>query len=359
MAVPQTSGDQAAYVALGVPSVSLASRPEGPLAGGGLPTEDALGDSGRTAETLISSLDRSDALPAPTIGLVVNGRELRPVMSRVVILLLALPLLVAAIDLAVRLRRAGVRLVPFVAALLWRLLPVVVALLVGHLLAIAGMIASPAGGWPPLAESVPFDLAATVAIVLSAGAGVLAWLVVRARAVRRDAEVASRAATGVIALGALCLLLWIVSPFALLIALPAAHAALIATRARRPWQVVGLALVAAVPAVLLVWWASGRIDRGIPYSAWYLVETTVSGARGVVGPVLAAAILVTAWSLGSLVLSRVRRGLIAAGPYRPVPTEDERLARRGQRPLTRRGIMRRDRDHDREGGGTAVGGGSS
>ena len=359
MAVPQTSGDQAAYVALGVPSVSLASRPEGPLAGGGLPTEDALGDSGRTAETLISSLDRSDALPAPTIGLVVNGRELRPVMSRVVILLLALPLLVAAIDLAVRLRRAGVRLVPFVAALLWRLLPVVVALLVGHLLAIAGMIASPAGGWPPLAESVPFDLAAIVAIVLSAGAGVLAWLVVRARAVRRDAEVASRAATGVIALGALCLLLWIVSPFALLIALPAAHAALIATRARRPWQVVGLALVAAVPAVLLVWWASGRIDRGIPYSAWYLVETTVSGARGVVGPVLAAAILVTAWSLGSLVLSRVRRGLIAAGPYRPVPTEDERLARRGQRPLTRRGIMRRDRDHDREGGGTAVGGGSS
>jgi hypothetical protein len=355
MAVPQTSGDQAAYVALGVPAVSLASRPESPLAGGTLPTADALGDSGRTAETLVASLDRSDALPAPAIGLLVNGRELRPVMSRLVILLLALPLLVAALDLAVRLRRAGVRLTPFIAALLWRLLPVVAALLVAHLLAMAGMIASPAGGWPPLAESVPFDLAATVAILLSVGAGVLTWLVVRHRAMRRDAEVASRAAAGVIALGGLCLVLWLISPFALLLALPAAHAALVATRARRTWQVVGLALVAAAPAVLLAWWASGRIDRGVPYTAWYLLETTVSGARGVAGPVVAAAVLVTAWSMGALVLSRVRRGLTSAGPYRPVPTDDERMARRGQKPMPRRSIIRRGRKD----GSTPVGGGRS
>ena len=122
----------------------------------------------------------------------------------------------------------------------------------------------------------------------------------------------------------------------------AAHAALVATRATRPWQVVGLAVAAAIPAVLLVWWASGRIDRGFPYSTWYLMETTVSGARGIVGPVLAAAILVVVWSLGSLVMSRVRRALVAAGPYRPVPTEDERLARRGRRPLPSFGRRRGD-----------------
>ncbi|MGB1377249.1 MAG: hypothetical protein ACPG7S_05410, partial [Miltoncostaeaceae bacterium] len=129
--------------------------------------------------------------------------------------------------------------------------------------------------------------------------------------------------------------LWLASPFGLLVALPAAHAALVATRARRPWQVVCLALVAAAPAVLLTWWVAGRIDRGIPYTAWYLIETTASGARGVTGPLLAAAVLVTVWSLGSLVMSRVRRGLVASGPYRPVPTEDERMARRGRRPLPR------------------------
>ncbi|MGB1674817.1 MAG: hypothetical protein ACPHJV_00320 [Miltoncostaeaceae bacterium] len=335
MAVPQTSGDQAAYIALGIPAVSLASRPEGPAMGGGLPAEDSLGDAGRTAETLIASLDEVDTVPAPAAGVIINGRELRPVMSRVVILLLALPLLVAALDLIVRLRRAGVRITPFVAALLWRFVPVVVALLVAHLLATAGMIAPAAGGWPPLAEQVPFDLAAIVAIVLSVGAGVLAWLAVRHRATRRDAEVASRAATGVIALGVVCVLLWLASPFGLLVALPAAHAALVATRARRPWQVVCLALVAAAPAVLLTWWVAGRIDRGIPYTAWYLIETTASGARGVTGPLLAAAVLVTVWSLGSLVMSRVRRGLVASGPYRPVPTEDERMARRGRRPLPR------------------------
>ncbi|MGA0067907.1 MAG: hypothetical protein ACO3PB_00390 [Miltoncostaeaceae bacterium] len=357
MAVPQTSGDQSAYIASGIPAASLAARPQGPLTSNiALAKEDSLGDAGRTAETLVASLDEADALPGPAAGVVINGRELRPVMSRIVILLLALPILVASIDLAVRLRRAGVRLVPFMAALLWRLLPVVAALLVGHLLVTAGMLAGVAGGWPPLAEAVPFDLPAVVAILLSVGAAVLTWVTVRHRAMRRDAEVASRAAAGVIALGVLCLLLWLASPFALLIALPAAHCALIATRATRPWQVVGLGLVAVAPAVLLVWWVAGRIDRGIPYSAWYLIETTVAGGRGIIGPILAAAMLVAVWSLGSLVMSRVRRGLVAAGPYRPVPTEDERLARRGRRPmpsLTRRG---RKRDAARDG---AVGGGRS
>ena len=357
MAVPQTSGDQSAYIASGIPAASLAARPQGPLTSNvALAKEDSLGDAGRTAETLVASLDEADALPGPAAGVVINGRELRPVMSRIVILLLALPILVASIDLAVRLRRAGVRLVPFMAALLWRLLPVVAALLVGHLLVTAGMLAGVAGGWPPLAEAVPFDLPAVVAILLSVGAAVLTWVAVRHRAMRRDAEVASRAAAGVIALGVLCLLLWLASPFALLIALPAAHCALIATRATRPWQVVGLGLVAVAPAVLLVWWVAGRIDRGIPYSAWYLIETTVAGGRGILGPILAAAMLVAVWSLGSLVMSRVRRGLVAAGPYRPVPTEDERLARRGRRPmpsLTRRG---RKRDAARDG---AVGGGRS
>jgi hypothetical protein len=358
MALPQTSGDQAAYIALGLPSISLASRPQGPAVGGNLATEDALGDAGRTAETLVASLDLVDSVAAPAAGVIINGRELRPVMSRIVILLLALPILVAALDLAVRLRRAGVRLLPFAAAILWRFVPVIVALLVAHLLATAGMLAGSSGGWPPLPDEVPFDLAAIVAIVLSIGAGVLAWLLVRHRATRRDAEVASRAGAGVIALGVVCLLLWLASPFALLIALPAAHAALVATRSTRPWQVIGLALVAAVPAVLLVWWASGRIDRGIPYSVWYLLETTVSGARGIIGPVLAAAILVAVWSLGSLVMSRVRRGLVAAGPYRPVPTEDERLARRGRRPLPSFGRRRRDaraaeREREPVGGGGA------
>ncbi len=343
MAVPQTSGDQAAYIALGIPSVTLASRPEGPLSGGNLATEHALGDAGRTAETLIASLDQGDALAAPALGLVISERELRPVMSRIVILLLALPILVAALDLTVRLRRAGVRLLPFIAALLWRLLPVVTAILVAHLLVTAGMMAGASGGWPPPAAQVPLDLPAVVAVLLSVGAGVLAWRVVRHRAMRRDAEVASRAATGVIALGAICLLLWLASPFALLIALPAAHAALVVTRARRPWQVVALGLVAAAPAVLLAGWAAGRIDGDLPYAAWYLLETTVAGARGILGPVLAAAILVVVWSLGSLVMSRVRRGLVAAGPYRPVPTEDERMARRGRRPLPRPSFTRRDR----------------
>lgn len=356
MAVPQTTGDQAAFIASGIPAVSLASRSEGSAPGGNLATEAALGAAGRTAETLLGALDLTDVVPAPASGVLIGGRELRPVMSRIVILLLALPLFVAALDLAVRLRRAGVRLVPFVVALGWRLATVIVALLLAHLLAIAGMVAPASGGWPPITEDVPFDLPAMVAILLSVGAGLLTWLAVRHRAMRRDAEVASRASAGVIALGVLCVLLWTTNPFALLIALPAAHAALVATRARRRWQVAALFVTATVPVVLLAGWIGTRIDRGIPYSAWYLLETTVSGARGVVGPVLAAAVAVAVWSLGSLVVGRVSKGLVAAGPYRPVPSEDERLARRGRRPLPsfrRRGRATREREHGNANGGRA------
>lgn len=350
MAVPQTSGDQAAYIADGIPAVSLAARPEGPLVGGGLATEAALGVAGRTAETLLGALDQADAVSGPAAGVLIGGRELRPLMSRIVIVLLALPLLVAALDLAVRLRRARVRLMPFMAALGWRLLPVVVAMLVAHLLATAGMPASVAGGRPPLADAVPFDWPAMVAVLLSIGAAVLTWLVVRHLAIRRDAEVASRSGADVIALGAVCVLLWITSPFSLLLALPAAHAALIATRARRPLQVIALAVAAAVPAILLVVWAGGRIERGFAYSAWYLLETTVAGGRGVVGPLLAAAVLVVVWSLGALVMNRVRRGLVAAGPYRPVPSHGERMARRGRRSPSSL-TDHHPRDGERVGGG--------
>lgn len=340
MGVPQTSGDQAAYITAGIPSISLASRPQTPLVGGNLATEAALGTAGRTAETLLGALDLVDRVPRPSAGLIIGGRELMSVMSRVVILLLSLPILVAALDLFVRLRRAGVRVVAFIVALAWRLLPVVVGMLVAHLLATAGMMASASGGWPPLADDVPFDLPAVVAMLLSIGAGALTWLVVRDRATRRDHEVASRAASGIIALGGVCLLLWVVNPFALVVALPPAHAALVSTRAKRTWQVVALGLIAISPLVLLCAWISTRIDRGIPQSAWYLLETTLAGGRGLLVPVLAAAVLVITWSLASLVVRRTRRGLMAAGPYKPVPSEDERLARRGRRRETTGGPAR-------------------
>lgn len=340
MGVPQTSGDQAAYITAGIPSISLASRPQTPLVGGNLATEAALGTAGRTAETLLGALDLVDRVPRPSAGLMIGGRELMSVMSRVVILLLSLPILVAALDLFVRLRRAGVRVVAFIVALAWRLLPVVVGMLVAHLLATAGMMASASGGWPPLADDVPFDLPAVVAMLLSIGAGALTWLVVRDRATRRDHEVASRAASGIIALGGVCLLLWVVNPFALVVALPPAHAALVSTRAKRTWQVVALGLIAISPLVLLCAWISTRIDRGIPQSAWYLLETTLAGGRGLLVPVLAAAVLVITWSLASLVVRRTRRGLMAAGPYKPVPSEDERLARRGRRRETTGGPAR-------------------
>jgi hypothetical protein len=61
--------------------------------------------------------------------------------------------------------------------------------------------------------------------------------------------------------------------------------------------VVVLGVVAISPLVLLCAWMSGRIDRGIPQSAWYLLETTLAGGRGLLVPLLAAAVLVITWSM--------------------------------------------------------------
>ena len=46
------------------------------------------------------------------------------------------------------------------------------------------------------------------------------------------------------ALSVLLLVIWIVRPYALVLAVPAAHAALLATTARRPWHLPALAALA-------------------------------------------------------------------------------------------------------------------
>ena len=52
------------------------------------------------------------------------------------------------------------------------------------------------------------------------------------------------------------------------------------------------------------------IGRNPLYAVWYLCETSVSGARGLAGPVLAVLVGVCVWSLSTLVAFRARKGLV-------------------------------------------------
>ncbi|WP_217914263.1 hypothetical protein [Miltoncostaea marina] len=115
---------------------------------------------------------------------------------------------------------------------------------------------------------------------------------------------AAEATAALAALSVVLLLMWLLSPFALVLALPAAHAALLATAARRPWQLAALAVVAALPLLGLVASTAGLLHSGWPFAVWYLGETAASGARGGTGLLLGVLVAACAWSLAALVALR-------------------------------------------------------
>ncbi|MGD9696740.1 MAG: hypothetical protein AB7V42_13910 [Thermoleophilia bacterium] len=346
MAVPQTFGEQGAVIAAGLPAVTLSGRAESPLRPGAEVTAERLQLAASAANHLLGALDAAPTVPAPDQGVEFAGKILRPTVSRIALLLLALPVLVLAVDAVAALRRARVRMVPALRTVGLRSIPLFAALIAAHLLSLAGLLPREAGGAPPLPGDARFGAAAGLGLVLAVGAGLLAWLWARRRI---EGHGAPPAAEGVAALGALAVLmvvLWLASPFALVLALPVAHAALIASVARRGWQLVALAAVAALPVLLLLLSLAGRLDSNIVFAGWYLLATAASGARGATGLVLAVLVLACVWSIGSLLSFRARKLGLAAGPLSPAhPGRREARARlrlrvrveRRPRPARRRG----------------------
>jgi len=314
MAVPSSFGDHAPAVADGIPAITLAARPDGPPRFRELPDETRISLVGEAAMGLLGTLDQVEVIDGPTRGVVLADRELSAGVLRIVILLLALPLLVAAVDALARLRRAGVRLRPGLRALLWRAVPLAAAVVTLHLLGVAGLVPRAAAGAPPLPADVPLTARGGLALGITAVVGVATWLATRARAKRVGAAPAAEAAAGLIALAATCALAWAVRPSALLLLLPAAHAVLVATAVPRRWQVAACAAVAVLPLAGMAAVMGDQLGRDPLFGAWYLVATTAEGARGVVGPAFGIALLACMWSMAALVVLRAKKGLVAARP---------------------------------------------
>jgi hypothetical protein len=319
LAMPQTFGEQAPAVARGLPAVTLAGRPDRPPRGGGALDPERLGVAGNAAMGLMGSLDVLVTVPGPTAGIVVSGRELPASVLRVVLLLAALPVVVAAVDALARLRRAGVRLRPGLRAVAWRGSPLVAAALALHVLALGGLLPSTAAGVPALPAALPFDAAGGLALALAAAVGVAVWVLTRGRPGRSGAAPAAEAAAGLVALAAVLVVAWLLRPFVLVLALPAAHAVLLATVVPRRWQVAALGVAGALPLLALAISVGNQLDRGLPYTAWYMVATTAQGARGALGPLLGVALVACIASIAALVVLRARKGLVAGSPRRRTP----------------------------------------
>lgn len=312
MAVPQTFGDQGPAIAGGLPAVALSGRGESPLRPGAEPTAERLGMVANAANDLLLTLDASPQVPAPDGGLELAGKLLRPTVVRLALLLLALPIIVCAVDAVARTRRARVSLADGLRAVGLRAAVPLVAVVAGYLLSLAGILPRPAAGEPPLPAEASFGAAAGLGLVLTIAAGAAVWWLWARRRLRRlgtTPPVEAAAALG--ALAVLLIVLWLVSPYALVIALPAAHAALVATSARRRWHIAVLVAIALAPVLALAISTAGRLDSNPVFALWYLLATALDGSRGAPGVILAALIGACLWSLAALVAFRASKGALS------------------------------------------------
>ncbi len=311
LAAPETRGDQRAAIDLGVPAVTISGRDEGVLPADASTLDPARVDAAGTATLhLINRIDAVERVHIPDAALAYAGRVLRPSVGRLALLLFALPVLVMALDAAARVRRARVRLSVGLRAVAWRFVTPLVVLFLAHVLTMWDVLRPPSVGRPPSPAELSIGGRAVLVVLFLGLVACVLWLWVRPRVSAAGANPPAEAAGALVWLGIITLVAWWLTPFALVLILPAAHAALAATVAHHRWQVGALCALALAAPIAVVLLTASAIDRNPLFAVWYLCETSVSGARGLAGPVLAVLVGVCVWSLGTLVAFRARKGLV-------------------------------------------------
>jgi hypothetical protein len=348
---PFTLYEQGAFVAAGIPAVTLttgADRPPAPFGdNAGSLNRTRLAQMGRAAQELLGSLNQGVELAqTSTSYLWVGGRIVRGWALELVLVALLVPFLVAIVDLYALCRRYRIAFRPALLALRSRLAFWFFAGLVFTCFRLVG--AWPAGPALPPNPATPaagdwpvWALIGFVSILACS------WLLTRHRLVPRRRVTAEEQLAGhvvaLVALGVVALLVVATSPFALVFVLPALHLWLWLPQLRIAQPPVRIALFAAGlagPGLIggsLAW----RFGLGLD-APWYLLELVelryVKGAAVVIALAGAAA----AAQLASA----------SAGRYAPYPGASERGPRGPVRELVRVFVLgararRRHRAHAR------------
>jgi len=317
---PFTLGEQGAFVARGVPAVTLTTLPDAPSQGfadAGLSGE-RLGELGRAAQNLVGSLDAGLELAQGTTSYVYLGsRIVRGWAIELVLLTALLPFAIGAIDLFARCRRRRIRLAPAALALRARLLFWGFA---GALLfAAARLGAFPEGEARPLPPETgayipsPPVLGALGALLLAG------WLVGRERLIPRrptsQEETLAGHTVALLALGLLSLVVVATNPFALVYVLPTLYAWLWLPQAHASGPVARWALLVlgfSGPLLLMLSIAT-RFGLGLT-TPWYLLSLVAVGYVPWLAVLLAVVWLAAAGQLAAL----------AAGRYAPYPEASSR-----------------------------------
>jgi peptidase M28-like protein len=244
LAVPAGLGEQAVLIERGINAVGLSSAGERPLPDAQDQPSDlstsTLGDFGRTALVLASTLDGAGAPPqhGPNAYLTVAGNLVPGWTLGLLALTLLLPTVLAGADGVMRARR---RQAPVGRAFAWagsRALPPIAVVLLLYLMAAIGIVPSPAFPFDPNRFGV--GVGEVIAMVFLGIVLLFGYYAVRSWRVPAGLprEVAAPA-LGLLSTVAV-LLAWVANPYLALLLVPAAHVWLLDARRADtlPWPVV-------------------------------------------------------------------------------------------------------------------------
>jgi hypothetical protein len=325
-AVPLSLSEQGAVNGAGAPGVLISSSGERPAAADAPIKFARFAGFGRgTLRALTATLDAEGADPFPdNSGIVVLKRELPTWAVRLVVLAFLLPALLTAFDAFFRVRRRGMRMGAWSLWVASFALPFLVAWGWARGLGLTGAIdtlPAPSVGVPPLESAGWAGMGSVIVVGLGVAFGIRP-LMLRGLGRIGDASAGAAAAAIGLLLSLLCLVVWLLNPFAAAVLLPAAHAwLLVCAPERRPPRTVALAALAiglALPLVVGLYYAQAW-DAG----TWTAFGLIAGGSLGV-----GAALSVSAFAAllcATIAVLRARRRLSEPAQ------EDEHLTTRGPR----------------------------
>lgn len=287
--------------------------------------EERLGGLGRAVLRTVTALDQgSRPVHGPRTYVTIAGQVMPGWVLAVLAATLILPALAAGIDAFARARRRRAAVGPWLRWIALSAVPLIVGYAVAKLLALFGATPDPPPA-PVAPDLFPLDGPALVVLAVVAGVVVLTWAGLQrfAGPTARGLDEAAGSGAGVavtLVLSGAALALWLVDPFAALVAAPTVHFWMLATLIDPPpARRVRIGLIAAglvLPVLLAVYqlFVLGVSPLG---GAWYLLLLVLGGQVGI-GMVVVAALFVAVFAL---VVTIVRRNGDAQGsaPGPPLP----------------------------------------
>ena len=327
LAFPLGFGSQGPFLDRGFEAVRISGSGELPPAGGAEGVDrDRLGGLGRAALRTVTATDQSGrAAHGPSTYVIAVSQVMPGWAIALVGLTLLLPVIVASVDAFARARRRRLAVARWLRWLGAWCVPFVAALVAAELLALVGATPDPPPE-PAAPADIPLDGPAIAVLCGVAAAAAISFWLARRLVVRPDPALADTAQPGAACAVALvtaasAALLWLVNPFAALMAVPALHLWMLATLVEPPPPRRARAVMVALGLlgpVLVVVYHLFVLHLHPLAGAWYLLMLVTGHVVGLV-----SALIGCVW-LGALcatlAIARARQD-----PERPAPPPGPRV----------------------------------